>query len=97
MEVKQTAESTNNHQTFTTRPILNQRFVEIEGVLTSESPNTKTEVVPTAESPTPRISRDEQEIRRNARNPSGNMEMREMRANLTLYHPQKSILNKPEK
>ena len=47
--------------------------MENEGVPTAESPTAKMEVVPTAESTTPRTSRDEQEIRRNAKNPSGNM------------------------
>ena len=74
MEVQQTAESHNNNQTFPTRPILDQRFVENEGVPTAESPSSKMEVVPTAKSPTPRTSRDEQAICRNAKNPLGQIE-----------------------
>ena len=70
LEVVPTAESPN---TFIARPILDQRFVENEGVPTDESPATKMEVVPTDESPNKRTSRDEREIRRNARNPLGHM------------------------
>ena len=57
MEVVPTAESPN---TFLARPILDQIFAEKERVKT-------------AESPTPRTSREERTIRRNAKNPSGNM------------------------
>ena len=70
MKKKPTAELPN---TFLARPILDQRFSENEGVTTAESPTAKMEVVPTAESPTPRTSRDERAIRRNFKNPSGNM------------------------
>ena len=73
MEAEQTAESPNNYQKIPTRPILDQRFVENEGVTTAELPTAKMEVVPTAESPTPRTSRYERTIRRNARNQSGHM------------------------
>ena len=51
---------------------MEQGVARNEGVPTAELPTTL-EVVPTAESPTPRTSRDEREIRNNARNPSGNM------------------------
>ena len=70
MEVVLTAESPN---TYLARPILDQRFSENEGVPTAESPTTKMEVLPTAESPTSQTSRDEREICRNAKNPSGHM------------------------
>ena len=44
IEVEQTAESPDNHQTFTTRSTLDQRFAENEGVPTAESPIAKMEV-----------------------------------------------------
>ena len=64
------AESPN---TFIARPILDQKFAENEGVPTDESPAAKMEVVPTAKSPNKRTYHEERAIRRNARNPSGNM------------------------
>ena len=69
-EVVPTAESP---KTFIARTILNQRFSENEGVPTDESPVANMEGVPNSESPNKRISREEREIRRNARNPSGHM------------------------
>ena len=58
MEVVPAAESPN---TFLARPILDKRFAENERV-------------PTAESPTPQRYRDEQAIRKNAKNQSGHIE-----------------------
>ena len=44
MEVEQTDELTNNHETFPTRSTLDQRFAENKGVPTAESPTAKIEV-----------------------------------------------------
>ena len=52
---------------------MDQRFAENEGVPTNESPIENMEAVPTAESPNKQTSREEREIRRNVRNPSGHM------------------------
>ena len=52
---------------------MDQRFAENGGVPTDESPAVKMEGVLTAESPNKQTSREEREIRRNTRNPSGHM------------------------
>ena len=60
-------DESNNNQTFTKRPTLEQSVAVNEVVPTSESPTVKMEVVPTSESPTSWTSRDERGIQRNTK------------------------------
>ena len=72
---------------------MDQRFAENEGVMTTESATDKTEVVSTAESPNQRSSRDEREIRRNVRNPTGHMANEGDEIKFNSISTQPSILN----